>query len=36
MNIEGIPFIVVTDLTSSEGINFTPSRFITEKNHQEF
>jgi type I restriction enzyme S subunit len=33
---EGIPFIVVTDLTSSEGINFTPSRFITEKNHQEF
>ncbi|GDZ95197.1 type I restriction-modification enzyme S subunit [Planktothrix agardhii CCAP 1459/11A] len=33
---DGIPFIVVTDLTSSEGINFTPSRFITEKNHQEF
>ena len=33
---QGIPFIVVTDLTSSEGINFNPSRFITEKDHQEF
>ena len=33
---EGIPFIVVTDLTSSEGINFNPSRFITKKDHQEF
>ncbi|WP_373538636.1 restriction endonuclease subunit S [Chamaesiphon sp.] len=33
---EGVPFIVVTDLTSSEGINFNPSRFVTEKDHKEF
>ncbi len=32
----GVPFIVITDLTGSPGIDFSSTRYISEKDHREF
>lgn len=32
----GIPFITVENLTSSEGIDFSNTRYVTEEDHREF
>jgi type I restriction enzyme S subunit len=32
----GIPFIVITDLTGSADINFSNTRFVSERDHREF
>jgi len=32
----GIPFIVVTDLTAGSGIDFSKTRFVSEKDHHQF
>ncbi|MCG7849575.1 MAG: restriction endonuclease subunit S, partial [ANME-2 cluster archaeon] len=32
----GIPFIVITDLTGGSSINFSNTRFVSERNHREF
>ncbi len=32
----GVPFIVITDLTRIAGIDFSSTRFVSEKDHREF
>jgi type I restriction enzyme S subunit len=35
-NESGVPFVVITDLTRMAGIDFSNTRFVSEKDHREF
>lgn len=32
----GVPFVVITDLTAGQGIDFSNTRFVSERDHREF